>query len=194
MDFRLAGKDHIAVLGEAVDLVLSRKDLHRSDEADLRLDGVHQHLAVRYASCEKDSVDLAVSGRGHSRDVLADVQNVCLEESLRQLIAVIGHILDIQHTVRAEISHSSTSSHELLLDLLLGVLSAEAHVDKLERRAAAGSLRSDRAVSAKAVVGVDHLAVPVKGDGRATAHMGDDHCDIIGLVAVLTEVSSHNSP
>ncbi len=63
MDFRLSGKDHIAVLGETVDLVLSRKDLHRSDEADLRLDGVHQHLAVRYASCEKDSVDLAVSGR-----------------------------------------------------------------------------------------------------------------------------------
>ena len=194
MNLCLAGKDHVAVLGEAVDLVLSRKDFHRSDEADLRLDGVHQHLAVRYASRQKNGVDLTVSGSGHRRDVLADVQNVCLEEGLSQFIAVIGHILDIQHTVRAEVSDGTATSHELLLDLLLGVLSAEAHVDKLERRAAAGSLRSDRAVSAKAVVGVDHLAVPVKGDGRATAHMGDDHCDIIGLVAVLTEVTPHDGP
>ena len=113
---------------------------------------------------------------------------------MRQLIAVIGHILDIQHTVRAEVGDRSSPAYELLLDLLLGVFPTEAHVDQFERRAAAGSFRSDRAVTAKAVVGVDHLPVPVKGDGRATAHMGDDHCDIIGLVSVLTEVSSHNSP
>lgn len=60
MDFRLSGKDHIAVLGETVDLVLSREYLHRSDEADLRLDGVHQHLAVCYASRQKNGVDLNV--------------------------------------------------------------------------------------------------------------------------------------
>jgi len=141
MDFRLAGKDHIAVLRQTVDLVLSREDLHRSDEADFGLDRIHQHLAVRDPSCQKNRVNLAVSGRRHRGDVLADVQNVCLEEGLRKLITVFGHILDIQHTVRSEVSDGTTPAHELLLDFLFCVLSAETHIYKFERRAAAGSLR-----------------------------------------------------
>ena len=44
------------------------------------------------------------------------------------------------------------------------------------------------------MVGVDYFSVSVERNRGAASHVGYDDCNIIGLVAVLTEISSHDGP
>ena len=97
VDLRLSGKDDVTVLGKAVYLVFTGEDFHRCNESDLGLYCFHQFLAMGYPASQQDRINLSVGSGRHSGNVLADVQDISLQESYRQFVTCVSHVLDIDH-------------------------------------------------------------------------------------------------
>ena len=192
MDLGFSGQDDVAVLRERGELVLAGVDDHGGEPAHLLRDGVRDVGAEGDAAREDDHVDLAFHEGALGHDVLGDVQHEGLHEHDVFLLALLGVLDHFPHVVGAEIGHRAAPADELLLDLLLGVFPAEAHVDERIGRAAASPFGGDGPVAAQAVGRVDHPSAAVRGNGDAAAHVADDGGGVLRLAAGFPQVPAHD--
>ena len=172
MDFDGTGEDEVAVFRQGVEFVLARIDFGRGDEGRTAADIGNDAAVLGDAAGQENDVDVAVDGRGKGGDILRYIQAEGLEPGVRLRVAGGGTAFQFTQVVRAEEGDGTALSQDSALDLLLGHAAPEAHFNQGESRAGAGAFRREGAVAAQAVVRVDHLSVPVQGDGDAAAHMG----------------------
>ena len=192
MDLCGAGQYDVAVFCQRAKLVFSRINHNGSKPVNLFGDFVSNIFAVGHTAGKDDGIYLAVYHCAFGDDILGYVKDEGLHEDCVVRAALKGTLLYDTHVIGAEVSNCTAFADEFLFDFLLGVFAAEAHIDKRIRGAAAGALRRDRAVAAKAVRGVDHLAAFVQGNGNAAAHVADDGCGIFCLAAGLTQIPAHD--
>ena len=122
---------------------------------------------------------------GHSAGVLGDLVEECFPDLLCQRIAGLGHLADLTGIVRVQIAVKAAVAADLLINFLLGVLTAEAHLDEVADGHGAAALGAEAALAVEDVVDIHDLAVVMRTDGDTAAHVDDDEVQILVALAVL---------
>lgn len=191
MYLRRAGEDVVAVFSEGVEFVFAGVDFDGGDEGGAAADVGDDAAVLGDAAGEEDDVDAAVHGGREGGDVFRDVQAEGVEPGVHFGVSGGGPALQFAEVVRAEERDGAALTEDSAFDFLLGHAAAEAHFNERESRAGAGAFRCEGAVAAQAVVRVDHLSIPVQGDGDSTAHMGYDGGYVVPDATVVIEVLAH---
>ena len=122
---------------------------------------------------------------GHSAGVLGDLVEECFPDLLCQRVAGLGHLADLTGIVRVQIAVKAAVAADLLINFLLGVLTAEAHLDEVTDGYGAAALGAEAALAVEDVVDIHDLAVVMRTDGDTAAHVDDDKVQILVTLAVL---------
>ena len=122
---------------------------------------------------------------GHSAGVLGDLVEECFPDLLCQRVAGLDHLADLTGIVRVQIAVKAAVAADLLINFLLGVLTAEAHLDEVADGHGAAALGAEAALAVEDVVDIHDLAVVMRTDGDTAAHVDDDEVQILVALAVL---------
>ena len=188
----LAGHDAESALAEGEQLVLAGVGGDRGDPAEVLGQGLGGEGVVGNAAGQDDLVDLAVQDSGHSAGVLGDLVEECFPDLLCQRVAGLGHLADLAGIVRVQIAVEAAVAADLLINFLLGVLTAEAHLDEVADGHGAAARGAEAARAVEDVIDIHDLAVVMRTDGDTAAHVDDDEVQILVALAVLLGKAAGN--
>ena len=116
---------------------------------------------------------------GHSAGVLGDLVEEGIPDQLGLGVAFVGHLAHGAGIVGVQVTVETAVATDLLVNFLLGVLAAEAHLDQVANGYGAAALGAEAAFAVQNVVDIDDLAVIVGADRNAAAHVDDDKVQIL---------------
>ena len=126
----------------------------------------------------------------HSTGVLGDLVEERIPDQLGFGVALVGHLAHGAGVVGVQVAVKAAVAADLFVDLLLGVLAAEAHFYQVAHRHGAAALGAEAALAVQNVVDVDDFAVVVCADGNAAAHVDDNEVEILVTLAVLLGIAA----
>ena len=104
-------------------------------------------------------------------------------------VALLRHLRHLTHVGRAGVGDHAAAAREHPADLGLGVLAAEAQAHEVAGRQTARALRGEGTVTVEGVLHVDDLAVDVRANADAAAHVADDQVQLVIARAVLLGIA-----